>query len=64
MVNYRVNDLLGLLAQLKEQGIEPVGEVQVYDYGKFAHIMDPDGNKLELWEAADETFAELQSKTT
>ena len=33
--------------------IKPLGEMQVYDYGKFAHIMDPEGNKIELWEAID-----------
>lgn len=53
MLNLRVENLEWLLGELKKEGIEPVGELQVYEYGKFAHIMDPDGNKLELWEPID-----------
>ena len=54
MVNFRVENLEWLLSELKKEGIEQIGEMQVYDeYGKFAHIMDPDGNKIELWEAVD-----------
>jgi catechol 2,3-dioxygenase-like lactoylglutathione lyase family enzyme len=54
MVNFRVADLVGLLAELKEQGVSIVGEMQDSEYGKFAHILDPDGNKVELWEAPAE----------
>lgn len=54
MFNYRVHDLVALLKVLKEEGIEQVGEMEVYDYGKFAWIMDPEGNKIELWEPIDE----------
>jgi len=50
MINYRVDDLYGLLAQLKENGIDPVGEPADDFNGKFAWVMDPDGNKVELWE--------------
>jgi len=50
MVNYRVDDLDGMLAQLKSNGVEIVGEPQSDDSGKFAWILDPDGNKVELWE--------------
>ncbi len=53
MINYRVENLEWLLGELKKEGIEPLSEMQVYDYGKFAHIMDPEGNKIELWEAVD-----------
>ena len=38
---------------LKEEGVTVVGEMEVYDYGKFGWIMDPEGNKIELWEPAD-----------
>lgn len=55
MINLRVEDLEWLLGELKKEGIEQIGEMQVYDYGKFAHIMDPEGNKIELWEAARES---------
>lgn len=54
MFNYRVENLVELLAVLKEEGVTQIGEMQVYDYGKFAHIMDPEGNKIELWEAIGE----------
>jgi predicted enzyme related to lactoylglutathione lyase len=50
MINYRVDDLDELLSQLKASGIEPVGGPDSDDNGKFAWIMDPDGNKVELWE--------------
>ena len=50
MINYRVDDLDGLLAQLRADGVEIVGDPQSDDNGKFAWIMDPDGNKVELWE--------------
>src|SRR5436853_4579200 len=45
MINFRVENLEVLLAELKKEGIEQVGEMQSYDFGKFAHIMDPEGNK-------------------
>ncbi|MBN8670759.1 MAG: bleomycin resistance protein [Chitinophagales bacterium] len=54
MINLRVDDLEWLLAELRKEGIEQVGEMQVYDYGKFAHIVDPEGTKIELWEPVDE----------
>jgi len=50
MINFRVADLHGLLAVLREEGCEVVGEPQDSEYGKFGWVMDPDGNKLELWE--------------
>ncbi len=56
MINYRVDDLDGLLQELRKDGVEVVGEVEKYDYGKFAWILDPEGNKIELWEPIDEAF--------
>ena len=56
MINFRVENLEWLLEELKKQGIEQIGEMQAYEYGKFAHIMDPDGTKIELWEAVDDEF--------
>ncbi|NDC40181.1 MAG: VOC family protein [Chitinophagia bacterium] len=50
MINLRVDNLEWLLGELAKDGITPVAPMQVYDYGKFAHIVDPEGNKLELWE--------------
>jgi len=54
MLNYRVEDLETLLKALKEEGVEIVGEMESYPYGKFGWIMDPEGNKIELWEPVDE----------
>ncbi len=56
MFNYRVENLVELLKLLKEEGVQIVGEVQEFDYGKFAWIMDPEGNKIELWEPKDDGF--------
>lgn len=49
MINLRVDDLDGMLANLAAKGIEPLGR-QDEDYGNFAWIMDPDGVKIELWQ--------------
>lgn len=54
MFNLIVEDLEWLLGELKKEGIEQVGEMQVYDFGKFAHIVDPEGNKVELWQPIGE----------
>jgi predicted enzyme related to lactoylglutathione lyase len=50
MINYRVDDLDGLLAQLRTAGVEVVGGPESHENGKFAWIMDPEGNKVELWQ--------------
>ena len=59
MINLRVPDLVWLLGELKKEGIEQVGEMQDYEYGKFAHIIDPDGTKIELWESNDTEFEKM-----
>ncbi len=56
MFNYRVDNLVELLKVLKEEGVEIVGEMQEFSYGKFGWILDPDGNKIELWEPKDDGF--------
>ena len=56
MFNYRVEDLVELLAVLKAEGIRIIGEIQEFDYGKFAWILDNEGNKIELWEPVDSAF--------
>lgn len=50
MINFRVRDLDGLLKKLEKAGVERVGKVEDYPYGKFAWVLDPDGTKIELWE--------------
>ena len=54
MINYRVDDLDGLLEQLEVAGIERIGAVESYSYGRFAWVLDPNGIKVELWEPAAE----------
>lgn len=50
MINYRVENLTELLEELKKEGVNVVGKMEEYDYGKFGWIIDLDGNKIELWE--------------
>lgn len=50
MINYRVQNMEGLVKQLKENGVTVLDDIATYDYGKFVHIMDSEGNKIELWE--------------
>lgn len=62
MINYRVNDLEQLLKVLKEEGVEVIGEMEEYDYGKFGWIMDPNGIKIELWEPNDKVYEKMADK--
>ena len=53
MINYRVDDLEALVAELKKEGVTIVDQIESYDYGKFVHILDMEGDKIQLWEAKD-----------
>ena len=64
MVNYRVQNIEGLVENLKANGVTVVDEITTYDYGKFVHIMDNDGNKIELWEPVDSVFTDMGGETT
>ena len=50
MVNYRVDDLLGLIKALKDEGCHVLDKIDDSEYGKFAWVIDPEGNKVELWQ--------------
>ncbi|WDS37185.1 VOC family protein [Pseudoxanthomonas sp.] len=50
MINYRVDDLDALIEQLRTDGVQIVSGPESHENGKFAWIMDPEGNKVELWE--------------
>jgi catechol 2,3-dioxygenase-like lactoylglutathione lyase family enzyme len=50
MINYRVDDLHALLAALRAEGCQVEDKVDESEYGKFGWVLDPDGNKIELWE--------------
>lgn len=53
MINYRVADLISLVEELKKEGVTFVDEIESFEYGKFVHIIDLEGNKIELWEPAE-----------
>lgn len=50
MINYRVADLVALVEELKKEGVEITDEISDTEYGKFVHILDPEGNAIELFE--------------
>jgi predicted enzyme related to lactoylglutathione lyase len=54
MINFRVDNLIELIAALKEEGIETAGDLVEEEYGKFSWIVDPEGNKIELWQPYDD----------
>lgn len=56
MINYRVHDIEGLVQELRENDVTICDEIATFDYGKFVHIVDLEGNKIELWEPVDEVF--------
>ena len=53
MINYRVENLEALVEELRKENVTIVDKIESYDYGKFVHIMDPEGNKIQLWEPKD-----------
>ena len=53
MINYRVRDLVGLLAELEQAGVAVGEKIRVEETGRFCWIMDPEGNRIELWEPAE-----------
>ena len=53
MINYRVDNLEALVEELKKENVTILDKIETYDYGKFIHILDIEGNKIELWEAID-----------
>ena len=56
MINYRVQNIEGMVAKLKENGANILDSITTYEYGKFVHILDTEGNKIELWEPVDEVY--------
>jgi predicted enzyme related to lactoylglutathione lyase len=59
MINYRVENLKALVAELKKNNVIVLDTIATYNYGKFVHILDPEGNKLELWEPNDIEYEKL-----
>ena len=54
MINYRVENITALVDELRRDKVTIIDEIAEYDYGKFVHVLDPEGNIIELWEPADE----------
>lgn len=59
MINYRVDNLLALVEELKKEGVTITDKIEVVEYGKFVHIMDVEGNKIELWEPNDMEYDKI-----
>lgn len=65
MVNYRVENIEELVEELQNSGVTICDEIATYEYGKFVHILDPENNKIELWEPIDRVFTDMyEGKTT
>ncbi len=65
MINYRVENLEQLVEELRAAGVTILDSIEVYEYGKFVHILDPENNKIELWEPIESIFTEMyDGKTT
>lgn len=59
MINYRVANLEALVDSLKKEGVSVIDTIEAFDYGKFVHIMDIEGNKIELWEPNDIEYEKM-----
>ncbi len=64
MINYRVQNIDGLVRNLKANGVTILDEIEECSYGKFVHILDNDGNKIELWEPVDSVLTDIGGATT
>jgi hypothetical protein len=64
-INYRVKNIEALVNQMKEAYETICDEIEAYEYGKFVHVLDPENNKIELWEPIDDVFTkDNEGKTT
>ena len=59
MINYRVENLEGLIDQLRKDSVTIVDKIETVEYGKFVHILDMEGNKVELWEPVDDAYHKI-----
>lgn len=64
MINYRVENLEKLVEILRSEGVQILDEIASYSYGKFVHILDPDGHSIELWESIDSDYDKLVNGRT
>lgn len=64
MINYRVQHIEALVEKLRKNGVTIIDSIEEYSYGKFVHILDLEGNKIELWEPVDSVFTKMGGPTT
>lgn len=64
MINYRVENIEKLVPILKEEGVRILDKIATYEYGKFVHILDLEGNKIELWEPNDAEYDKIVGAIT
>lgn len=64
MINYRVENLEALVKELSKEGVTITDKIETVEYGKFVHIMDPEGNKIELWEPNDVEYDKIVTGRT
>ena len=64
MINYRVENIEALVEEFKKDGVTILDEIETYDYGKFVHILDIEGNKIELWEPVDTEYDKIADGIT
>lgn len=64
MINYRVENIEALVAELKKSGVTILDKIESFDYGKFVHILDPENNKIELWKPIDQVFTDMLKGNT
>ena len=64
MINYRVEHIEELVEELRNNGVTILDSIESYEYGKFVHILDPENNKIELWEPVDSVFTRMYEGET
>ncbi len=64
MINYRVENMEALVEELKANGVTVLDSIETFEYGKFVHILDPENNKIELWEPIDNEFDKTEEGKT
>ena len=64
MINYRVENMVELVEELKSNGVEILDEIEEYEYGKSVHVLGPENQKIELWEPVDSEFTKLYEGKT
>lgn len=64
MINFRVDNMETMIQTLTKHQVDILDEVETYEYGKFLHISDPEGNRIELWEPIDHSFTDAKETIT